>query len=260
MSETDQPFQQSSTVDAERLVNSSKPNMQQASLVQLLAVAIGVLPFYTFVIWSHLTRESPYTLQDLFLLPLVVGSLGVVWMAFLYTTLCGKRLSDLNLKPSNWPRDLVMGILLTMVLFAWRVIDGLTVSDWIPRQPPPPEILNLIFGLAENPLLLALWLGPVVWIGVALFEELGRVFILNRLWSVWDHRLARWAVLLFSALLFGLAHIYQGPAGAISVGILGLISGLAYMVWGRVWPLVIAHGLFDSIQIAWVVLQIRGGQ
>jgi membrane protease YdiL (CAAX protease family) len=65
-------------------------------------------------------------------------------------------------------------------------------------------------------------------------------------------------VLLFSAVLFGLAHVYQGLSGAISVGVIGMILGLAYMLWGRLWPLIIAHALFDSIQIGWVVIQIRG--
>jgi len=232
---------------------------QTRKLTQLLAVMIGVIPFYAFIIWSHLTKESPYTLQDLFLYPMVVGSLGIVWMVFLYTTLCGEPLSSLNLKPGRWPRDLLMGTLLTLALFTWRLIEGMTISQWLPRQSPPPEILNLIMGLAESPLLLALWLGPVVWIGVAVFEELGRVFILNRLWCVWSHPVAQWGVLLFSAVLFGLAHIYQGPQGAVSVGIIGLISGIAYRFWGRVWPLIIAHALFDTIQIAWVVIQIRGG-
>jgi membrane protease YdiL (CAAX protease family) len=227
--------------------------------MQLLAVLIGVVPFYAFIIWSHLTKESPYSLQDLFLYPIVVGSLGIVWMVFLYTTLCGERLSSLNLRPGRWSRDLVMGILLTLVLFTWGPTEKIAIAHWIPRQSPPPEILNLIMGLAESPLLLALWLGPVVWIGVAVFEELSRVFILNRLWCVWDHPVAQWGVLVFSAALFGFAHIYQGPQGAVSVGVIGVIFGIAYRMCGRVWPLIIAHALFDSIQIAWVVTQIRSG-
>ncbi len=52
--------------------------------------------------------------------------------------------------------------------------------------------------------------GPVAWLGVATFEEFSRVFMLNRLWTVWSQLFARWLILLVSACLFGLIHIYQG--------------------------------------------------
>jgi membrane protease YdiL (CAAX protease family) len=239
---------------------TEKPLWLSYRAAQILAVVIGVLPLYGFVIWAHLSREGPYSLQDMFLYPLVVGTLGVIWLIFLHTTLCGERLSSFNLRSASLLSDLAAAISLTLLTFGWMVVESVTIRQWLPREPPAPEILDLIRGVAGNPWLLVLWLGPVVWIGVALFEELSRVFLLTRLWSLSSRPAAQWAALLFSALLFGAAHLYQGIAGAVSVGVIGLIWGLAYFLWGRVWPLIIAHALFDSIQVGWVVIQIRAGQ
>jgi hypothetical protein len=38
---------------------------------------------------------------------------------------------------------------------------------------------------------------------------------------------------------------------------MGLVKGWFFLRWRRLWPLVIAHGLYDSVQIALAVLQIR---
>jgi len=259
MSELCEPPQRAELND-ETPRGAEKPLWLSYRATQLLAVAIGVLPFYGFVIWSHLSRQDPYSLQDLFFYPLVVGALGIVWLIFLHTTLCGEKLSTLNLRSASWSSDLIAGILLMLLTFALRIVESLTILQWLPREPPAPEVLNLITGVVENPWLLALWLGPVVWIGVALFEELSRVFLLSRLWSLSNRPTARWAALFASALLFGVAHLYQGVSGVISVATFGLIWGLAYFLWGRVWPLIVAHALFDSIQIGWAVIQIRAGQ
>jgi membrane protease YdiL (CAAX protease family) len=58
-----------------------------------------------------------------------------------------------------------------------------------------------------------------------------------------------WAIaLVVSAVIFGLGHAYQGPAGVIKTGAIGLAFGLAYLAVGRnLWPLIIAHGLIDTL-------------
>jgi len=142
------------------------------------------------------------------------------------------------------------------VLLAW--IDQFTIYRWLPSAPSG-DVGNLLSGLMENPFLLALWLGPVVWIGVAGFEEVSRAFILDRLWVAWPGRKGRWIAVLLSVAIFSIAHFYQGIAGMISVGIMALISAVYYMRYGRIWPLIIAHALYDSFWIVFVVIQNRPG-
>ncbi len=50
-----------------------------------------------------------------------------------------------------------------------------------------------------------------------------------------------WAVLLFAALLFGLAHTYQGFSGVVRTSFVGLWLGIAYIGFGSLIPLMVLH-------------------
>ena len=63
--------------------------------------------------------------------------------------------------------------------------------------------------------------------------------------------------MLFSAIVFAFAHVYQGPSAMISIGIQSVLAGWFYMATGRIWTLIICHALYDSFQIIMAVLVIR---
>lgn len=44
-------------------------------------------------------------------------------------------------------------------------------------------------------------------------------------------------------------HLYQGPIGAISLVIVGLMLGWWFVRTGRLWPAIIAHGLIDLLAL-----------
>jgi len=96
-----------------------------------------------------------------------------------------------------------------------------------------------------------------VWIGVAAFEELTRVFLISRLLRVWPSLSGKIVAVILASLLFGVAHLYQGPAGMVSTGVLSLFAGVYYVHWGRVMPLIIAHALFDSFGIGMALVMMR---
>jgi membrane protease YdiL (CAAX protease family) len=236
--------------------DQATPVSSVAPARHVLAVCLSVIPLFLFAIWFHLTREVPLTIGQMMVYPLMIGGGAIVYMLLLLKYLCRERPRDLNLKPGRWYADVVAGIVLALIFGAILIAGEATLGRALPR-PPSKDIGNLIQGLATSPLLLALWLGPVVGVGVAGFEELSRVFLLSRLWKVWGGPAGRWsAVLLFSAL-FGAVHVYQGAASAVSVGIMGVAGGAYYLRFGRVWPLIIAHGLYDSVTIATVIGAIR---
>ena len=116
------------------------------------------------------------------------------------------------------------------------------------------ELLGLMLDMRENPVLLILWFGPVLWIGVALYEELVRVFILTSLWK-WSGNIA-WALLaiLFSALILGFAHWSQGSYGIVTITIKSLISGYFFYKKRRLMPLVYAHALYDGLQVGMLLI------
>jgi membrane protease YdiL (CAAX protease family) len=53
--------------------------------------------------------------------------------------------------------------------------------------------------------------------------------------------------IVFSAVLRGCYHLYQGFGAFIGNAAMGLIFGYLYRRWGRVTPLIIAHTLIDTV-------------
>ncbi len=237
-----------------------KPSWQRRPRTQILAVVVAYVPLYVFALWSQLSQQT-ITLRELFLYPLLLGGGSVIVVLLIYRFICGERIASLNLKPGKWLTDVGAGVLLAVVFLGLLVLQQVIQSSWLPRTAGPParEVITLFNGIVNNPLLLAIWLGPVAWLGVATFEELMRVFMLNRLWTVWPQPLGRWLVIIVSAALFGLVHIYQGPVSAFVIGLQGLAYAWYYQRFGRIGPMIIGHALYDSFQVIQVVIAFRGG-
>ncbi len=114
----------------------------------------------------------------------------------------------------------------------------------------PPQQLNAFAALRGNTPLYLLLLIPVSWGTAAFGEELiYRGFLFGRLSDALGQSiLATSAALLAQAALFALGHVYLGPRGILNAGMLALVAGLAFRGCGcNLWPLIIAHGLVDSV-------------
>jgi len=115
---------------------------------------------------------------------------------------------------------------------------------WAPMQA------SRFAGVAGSlPMLLGMLL--VSWTTAAFGEELlFRGFVQSRLQALFgERRFAGLLAAVLQALLFGLCHAYQGPTGVLVTGALGLMFGLVMLRTRSLWPLVIAHGLIDSISM-----------
>jgi membrane protease YdiL (CAAX protease family) len=55
-----------------------------------------------------------------------------------------------------------------------------------------------------------------------------------------------WVAILFSALLRGCYHLYQGFGAFLGNAAMGLIFGVLFRRWRRVTPFIIAHSLIDA--------------
>lgn len=120
-------------------------------------------------------------------------------------------------------------------------------------------MVDLVNTLAENPWLAALFLGPAVFF-VASSEELTRVFFITRWTKISSSKVWLGVGVFLSAFLFGLNHVAQGYAGVISVTLNALIMVLWYLRFGRIFHLIVAHYLYDAVQlIPVVIIMIIGG-
>ncbi|HXJ06208.1 MAG TPA: type II CAAX endopeptidase family protein [Candidatus Acidoferrum sp.] len=56
-----------------------------------------------------------------------------------------------------------------------------------------------------------------------------------------------WSVVLFSSLLFGLAHLYQGRGGLVSTLIIGMVFGTARIAYDGMIPVILWHFAVDAV-------------
>ena len=79
-----------------------------------------------------------------------------------------------------------------------------------------------------------------------------RGYLMNRIIDLQgkETRIAWVIALVGSAVIFGLVHSQQGPGGIFKIGVIGVVFGLSYLAVGRnLWPLILAHGIIDSMDM-----------
>jgi uncharacterized protein len=118
------------------------------------------------------------------------------------------------------------------------------------RAGMAPDVSRLDFIKGNLPALLMML--AVSWTTAAFGEEIVfRGFLLNRAAGL-DVAVQDWVliVILGQAVLFGLAHAYQGLGGVILTGALGLALGiLTYVAQGNLWPAILVHGLINTVSL-----------
>ncbi len=95
------------------------------------------------------------------------------------------------------------------------------------------------------------------WVSGAFAEEVVyRGFLIGRLAKILGGgRWAWWGSVVFSAVLFGILHLYQGPAGVLMTGFTGLLIGAVYILFKRnLWICVLVHGLMHVMSFTAVYL------
>lgn len=236
---------------------------RQHPLTLLLAVLIGIGPYYGLAFWSNFSAymTGTFTAPDIQetlinLIITVIGFGGLIWVALVL--LNGEQLSDLNLRQGKWWKDLLHALPLLAVL----VGSQMALMAWISLNSNaelPEANSEIALELAANWKLLLVWLLPVVWLQAGIIEEFSRTFMLSRFWKIWPSATGKLLALVASSLLFGLGHIYQGGLGLAGTALIGFILGGHYLIYGRVLPLIIAHGIYNTLVIINMVLAVRYG-
>ncbi len=104
---------------------------------------------------------------------------------------------------------------------------GTTMETVLPLLPHTPRERSLALGLAFTA-------------GVC-EEILYRAFVIGYLAAF----APLWVAVLGSTVIFGLGHAYQGAAGALKCGAVGLLAALLFVLSGSILPAIVLHVVVD---------------
>jgi len=219
-----------------------KPNSYKAFLMDLL-IYISVM----FLVREIYIQEVGFIANGLF------WSFTTLVVATWRMRARGVSWKDLGFrKPKNFAKTLgISALILATVMISIIVFE--IIKDQLPFSiAPDTSAEGSRFGNLKGNWTLFFSIIIFVWIESLLEELLDRGFLMNwfeRLFSKSSY--ATIFAVIVQAAIFGFRHFpSHGLSGAITVSIIGLIMGTAYMVFGRnLWPLIIAHCILNTISM-----------
>jgi len=166
----------------------------------------------------------------------------------------GVSWKDLGLvKPNNFGKTIGVSAIILLSVVASIIIFEI-IKDHLPFSIAPDsssESAVSKFGDLKGNWLHFFMIIPFILLESMLEELLDRGFLIN-----WFERLfsktsfATVIAVLLQAAIFGFRHSYDLSSRSITVGIIGLIMGIAYVKFGRnLWPLIIAHCILNSMSM-----------
>jgi len=222
-------------------------------LFAVFAVSLGAsaLNALLSLIGSLLARQSLSSQQAQLVGPLATNSwldlalqlagiaeaLAPVVLVFYLLARTGEGPKDMGLDATQPGLDLARGAALAAVIGGAGLGLYLTAFHLGLSLTVVPESLPAVW-----------WRIPVLVLSAAhdgILEEILVIgYLLRRLDELgWNP----WRAILFSAVLRGSYHLYQGFGAFVGNAIMGVIFGYLYRRWGRVTPLIIAHTLIDTV-------------
>ena len=110
------------------------------------------------------------------------------------------------------------------------------------NEPADYSYFSIIKG---NKLLYFKWLFNM-WLSAAIGEELlFRAFTFSQLKRIiGDQKIV---IIIISAILFSLPHLYQGSSGLAITFLFGLVFAFIYYKYQNIWINILVHGLIDTL-------------
>ncbi len=161
---------------------------------------------------------------------------------------------DLGLCKSKSIKKTILALGFILVFVPVSIVIFEIIKDSLPFLIAPDtseESVVSKFGNLKGNWILFFSIIPFILIESMLEELLDRGFLMNwfeRLFSKVSYSTI--LAVILQAVIFGFRHSYDFSERSITVGLIGLIMGIAYMAFGRnLWPLIIAHCIFNTMSM-----------
>ncbi len=151
--------------------------------------------------------------------------------------------------PEDWCETALLGFVYAALLQLLAVALVGPLSEKLTGTEPDHSVFD---GVRGNLRALLLWLALVWTLVVFLEEGIFRGFLMTEIAKVAGTGPVALSVnVLFTSVVFGLAHGYQNRSGMVSAGTVGLFLGTLFIFEGfNLWLVIFVHGFVDTIGIA----------
>lgn len=226
----------------ERLANSK--------WLQILEIIIVFSPVVLLILgYRILSFDNPVLLIAAVWIGNVI-MLGLIWLG---VSLRGESWQSIGLSFNRATfSEVGWTVLKSVPIFVFAVVGfvfGAIVMANIVGIPEGADMTKYNYLSGNLPMLFISLIG--VWFASSFGEEVVyRGFLITRLQEMFRSktRIALFATLLLSSVIFGLAHFEWGISGIVQTTFMGLALGISFLVTKRsLWPLIIAHGYMDTI-------------
>lgn len=213
---------------------SDKPSAGWGELVVVIAIALGLPIYSSFSALLAPAVERSFSAANLWgmvFYELVVLALliPVLWFRGWTPQALGLQWQGRDIYPAI---GLLMACIVACYPLRWL---GAGMAEGV-----NPSLEAMVAGKLTLTAVLAISLvNPI-------FEE---VFVCAYVIRVLQRRHSPAFAVNVSVAIRASYHLYQGPIGAISLVIVGLILGWWFARTGRLWPTIIAHGLMDLLAL-----------
>lgn len=150
--------------------------------------------------------------------------------------------------PEDWSGTILLGFAYAALL---QLLAATLIGPLSEKLTGTEHDHSVFDGVRGNPRALLMWLG-LVWTLVAFLEEgIFRGFLMTEIAKVaGTGPFAICFNVIFSSVVFGLAHGYQNLSGVLSTGAVGLFLGTIFIFEGfNLWLVIFVHGFVDTIGI-----------
>ena len=241
--------------DMPTAVRKGRRGLRQSMIAGMQLIVMGALSLLL------ITSISPVAAikGDLLTKLLFIGRFVVLIAAATFLLrLSGRRWADAGLRKVKPLRFLLAIPLGLAAAFAISFVGEAVVAKLGIHTPAEHWFLTLRGNLG----LYLYFLIPVTW-GTAAFGEemLFRGFFLDALQRLFGASgpIGTTLAVIAQAVIFGLLHFYQGPAGASAAAVLGLAFGFIWWFSGRnLWAGIVVHGIIDSFSMTGLYLGLIG--
>ena len=186
------------------------------------------------------------------------GALGAFAIAILAVLVARKQgsLGDIGMRrPTSWSRLFAMTLAFG---FAFQLFSLVFVEPLLGRLTGAAVDVSVFDGVRGNfqGFLMLLAVGWIV--GGFLEEFTFRGFVAGRLyWLFGSSTAAAWTGVTIAAIVFGLAHAYQGVSGMIVTGVTGFVLGAIYILSRfNLWYAIFSHGFTNTAGILAIYLDM----